>query len=87
MPPLMNSGICRGRDDLEGIRLLLVEAGAEEEISDDIGMLDDRAQRFMLSLPVVVAAPEARLARTRSLDPGVWWVAPVEAGGPEDGSA
>lgn len=78
--------LCRGRDDLEGIRLLLVEAGAAERISDDIAILDEAGERFMQSLPVVVAASEARLARVRSLDPGVWWVAPVEHDGPDNAS-
>jgi len=69
--------LCRGRDDVEGIRLLLVEAKVAERIADDIGILDQAGERFMQSLPVVVAGSDARLARARSLGPGDWWAAPV----------
>jgi len=65
---------CRARDDLEGVRLLLVVADADAAIGDMIRELDDEAMLIVRSLPVVLALDDERLRRVKTLDPDAWWV-------------
>jgi hypothetical protein len=72
--------LCRGRDDLEGVRLLLQEAGAGETVADAVGLLDEAGARFLGSVPVRLVIDDVRLREAAAFDPGAWWAAPARRG-------
>jgi hypothetical protein len=73
--------LCRGRDDVEGVRILLNEAGADDTVTDTVRFLDEAGSQFVRSLPVVLKVEDERLHRVASFDHGAWWVALAGSGG------
>lgn len=65
---------CRERDDVEGVRVLLAEAGGAGRIAAALSDLDEQGGRLIAELPVAVTLIDERLARARLL-PGAWWAA------------
>lgn len=77
--------LCHDREDLEGVRLLLAEAGAGEDLMAALDLLDSAGQDLMLGLPVRLREDDERLRRASELDPEAWWVVPaVEPLTPDD---
>jgi hypothetical protein len=68
--------LCRSRDDIEGVRILLNEAGASDRTSS-IEVLDTEAMLFMSSLPVRLRLEDERLRTVAVFDPDAWWVSVV----------
>lgn len=78
---------CRSRDELEGVRLLVAEAGGRDEMTLALDVLDVAGRDLMASLPVRLAMEDGHLRRARQLDPDAWWVMPVtEPPSPEEAS-
>jgi hypothetical protein len=65
--------LCQGRDDVEGVRILLNEAGAGAALAGAIRDLDDAGARLVRSLPVRLRIDDARLREVRALDEAAWW--------------
>jgi hypothetical protein len=68
--------LCRSRDDIEGIRILLNEAHAPERAAA-IQVLDADAILFMSSLPVKLTLDDERLRAVAGFDADAWWVSVV----------
>lgn len=64
---------CLRRDDVESVRLLLLEAGRWDETASLLGALDARASRFVESFPFQVTLDDERLRRAALRDPDAWW--------------
>jgi len=65
--------ICQGRDDVEGVRILLNEAGAGAAVAASVELLDVTGARFVQSLPVVLSIDDPRLREVARFDPTAWW--------------
>jgi hypothetical protein len=70
--------LCRARDDLEGVRVLLNETLAAERVASMTMVIDAAANRFVQSLPAELALGDTRLERVAILDPEAWWVRPLQ---------
>jgi hypothetical protein len=68
--------LCRARDDIEGIRILLNEAHAFERTAS-VQVLDQEAMLFMSSLPVTPRLDDERLRVVARFDPDAWWASVV----------
>jgi hypothetical protein len=64
--------ICRERDDLAGIQLVLVDAGTAEDFSSALSNLDEQAGRLAGRLGTT-KIPDVRLRRVALAEPGAWW--------------
>ncbi len=67
--------VCHRRDDLEGVRLLLLEAGAGDGLDEALRDTDRAGRSLRLSLNVAV--DDERLRRVALGDPGAWWGDPA----------
>jgi hypothetical protein len=67
--------LCRARDDVEGVRLLLNEAGAGGSVEHSVELLDEIGASFVRSLPVVLSIDDARLREVIRFDHTAWWAA------------
>lgn len=65
------------RDDLEGIRSLLLHTGDVEQLDEQLAAFDEAGRRFLRSLPRPVALWDARLRRVAQVDPSAWWADPA----------
>jgi hypothetical protein len=65
--------LCQGRDDLEGVRLLMEEAGAAGPLGSVVAALDRKAGPFVRSLPAHVGFDDEQIRRAAALDPEAWW--------------
>jgi len=67
--------VCTERDDLECIRLLLVEAKAGQRVTAGLDTLDRQGRSLLASIPGVISFPDERLMRAKLADPEAWWTA------------
>jgi hypothetical protein len=74
--------LCRRRDDLEGILLVLAEAGAGQRLARACGGFDRRAEIFSASIPARVSFQDEKLRRAWLGSPEAWW-ASFSAASPE----
>ncbi len=61
------------RDDLEGLRTLLLHTGEVDLLDADLADFDAKGRRFLGSLPRPVSVWDDRLRRVAQLDPTAWW--------------
>ncbi len=66
-------GICWGRDDVEGIRVLLREAQAGQVLAAALRAVDELGRAVRFSWPSEVDVHDDRLQRVSEADPGAWW--------------
>jgi hypothetical protein len=66
-------GICWDRDDVEGIRVLLREAGAGQALTAALRAVDEAGRAVRFSWPSDVDVHDERLQRISESDPGAWW--------------
>lgn len=71
--------LCRARDDLQGVRLLLIEAGAGRRIGASLPHLDAEGKLLLWSLPRVIAVEDEQLRRAAAAEPAAWWTRLVSA--------
>jgi hypothetical protein len=67
------SYLCQRRDDLESVRVLLHEAGADARLSEALRRLDREGELLRLALPWTDDLVDERASRIGSRDPGAWW--------------
>jgi len=65
--------LCHGRDDLEGIRLILSEGRSGERFDRALKALDEDCMRVVLSLPRDDLQIDDRMSRVGTLEPTAWW--------------
>jgi hypothetical protein len=65
--------LCWDRDDVEGIRVLLREAGAGEALTAALRAVDESGRAVRFSWPSDVDVHDERLQRISEADPGAWW--------------
>jgi hypothetical protein len=65
--------LCWDRDDVDGIRVLLREAGAGEALTSALRALDETGRAVRFSWPSDVDVHDERLQRISEADPGAWW--------------
>lgn len=71
-------GLFHLRDDLQGVWLLLREAGRGERLGSLLEALDREARRVLLAVPIwPEPASDQRLLRAIEVDPDGWWVEPA----------
>lgn len=68
---------CERREALEGVQLLLHEAGSGERVAAAVAALDARGARFVRSIPVLPLLASELLERAAEIDDDSWWCAPV----------
>jgi hypothetical protein len=66
-------GLCWDRDDVEGIRVLLREAGTGQTLATALRAVDDLGRAVRFSWPSEVDVHDDRLQRVSEADPGAWW--------------
>jgi hypothetical protein len=66
-------GLCWDRDDVEGIRVLLREAGAGQRLVAALRDVDEMGRAVRFSWPSEVDVHDDRLQRVSEADPGAWW--------------
>jgi hypothetical protein len=66
-------GLCWDRDDVEGIRVLLREAGAGQTLAAALRAVDELGRAVRFSWPSDVDVHDERLQRVSEADPGAWW--------------
>jgi hypothetical protein len=66
-------GLCWDRDDVEGIHVLLREAGAGQTLTTALRAVDDLGRAVRFSWPSEVDVHDDRLQRVSEADPGAWW--------------
>ena len=66
-------GLCWDRDDVEGIRVLLREAGGGQTLATALRAVDDLGRAVRFSWPSEVDVHDDRLQRVSEADPGAWW--------------
>jgi len=65
--------LCWDRDDVEGIRVLLREAGAGQALVSALRAIDDAGRAVRFSWPSEVDVHDDRLQLVSEADPGAWW--------------
>ena len=65
--------LCWDRDDVEGIRVLLREAGAGQALTAALRALDEAGRAVRFSWPSDADVHDERLQRISESDPGAWW--------------
>jgi hypothetical protein len=65
--------LCWDRDDVEGIRVLLREAGAGQALTAALRAVDEAGRAVRFSWPSDVDVHDERLQRISESDPGAWW--------------
>ena len=65
--------LCWDRDDVEGIRVLLREAGAGQALTAALRAVDEAGRAVRFSWPSDVDVHDERLQRISEADPGAWW--------------
>jgi hypothetical protein len=77
----------RARDDLEGVRTLLLEAGGSERLDAALRPVDQAGLALAARLPRGFRLRDERLRRIALGDPAAWWASGsgFERFGPPDG--
>ena len=65
--------VCWARDDVEGIRVLLREAGAGQALTAALRAVDEAGRAVRFSWPTEVDVHDERLQLISEADPGAWW--------------
>jgi hypothetical protein len=65
--------LCHARDDVEGVRLLLREAGAGKRLETALAALDEPARALVESLAATEPLDDERLRRVAAADHSAWW--------------
>jgi hypothetical protein len=65
--------LCHERDDLEGVRVLLREAGAGGQLEEALRETDASGRAVRFSWPREVDVDDERLRRAALSNPGAWW--------------
>jgi hypothetical protein len=65
--------LCWDRDDVDGIRVLLREAGAGEALTSALRAVDEAGRAVRFSWPSDVDVHDERLQQISEADPGAWW--------------
>lgn len=65
--------LCRSRDDLEGVTILLHEAGRGERLEAALAPVDDLGRRVAAGVPLRRVPRDERLRRAALNDPDAWW--------------
>jgi hypothetical protein len=65
--------LCWERDDVEGIRVLLYEAGAGRALAAALRAIDDVGRAVRFSWPSDIDVHDDRLQHVSEADPGAWW--------------
>lgn len=65
--------LCHERDDLEGVRVLLQEAGTGGNVGGALRRADEIGRAIRFSWPPGLDADDERLRRVSEGDPGAWW--------------
>jgi hypothetical protein len=65
--------VCHGRDDLEGVCILLREANASEVLLKPLAQLDDAGRMIRRVLPNVFVTGDERTRRASRVSPDSWW--------------
>ncbi len=65
--------LCWGRDDVEGVRVLLREAGTGDALAAVLRSVDTTGRAVRFSWPSEVDVHDARLQIVSEADPGAWW--------------
>lgn len=65
--------ICHSRDDLEGVALLLHEAGSGERLAPALERLDRAGRSARAGVPLAQVPRDERLRRAGLRDPDAWW--------------
>jgi hypothetical protein len=65
--------LCWDRDDVEGIRVLLREAGAGQRLAAALRRVDEVGRSVRFSWPSEVDVHDDRLQHVSEADPGAWW--------------
>ena len=68
--------LCLLRDDLQGVRALLWEAGDLGRLPAALAVLDRHGERIALNMPVL-ADPDTQLRKAARLERDAWWTLPV----------
>jgi hypothetical protein len=66
--------VCHRRDDLEGVRVLLAEAGSVTTLAEELNDLDVLGRKVAFDIPVASVPDDDRLIRSSTVDAGAWWV-------------
>lgn len=66
--------VCRARDDLEGVVLLLDSAGLSAQLAYALRSLDSHGEEVMWSIPELPMGHDEKLSRGLLASPGAWWV-------------
>lgn len=65
--------LCHERDDLEGVRVLLREAGVGDQLEAALREADSAGRAVRFSWPRDVDVDDERLRRAALSNPGAWW--------------
>jgi hypothetical protein len=65
--------LCHERDDLEGVRVLLREAGAGARLEEALHHADASGRAARFSWPREIDVDDERLRRAALSNPGAWW--------------
>lgn len=65
--------LCHRRDDIEGVRVLLREAGAGGALEEVLAEADRSGRAVRINLDGTVSAADERLRRVALGDPSAWW--------------
>jgi hypothetical protein len=65
--------ICWDRDDVEGVRVLLREAGSGQALAGVLRSVDEAGRAVRFSWPSDVDVHDVRLQQISEADPGAWW--------------
>jgi hypothetical protein len=73
------AAVFRERDDLEGVRVLLAEAGAGASLARALARVDALGRELLRALPRWAGAgKDERLRRAVAINPEGWWTIPVD---------
>jgi hypothetical protein len=67
--------VCHGRDDLEGVCILLHEASAAEVLQKPLARLDHTGRMVCSVIPRKFVTGDERIRRARRVSPESWWSA------------
>jgi len=66
------------REAVEGVSMVLHEAGADSRLREALDALDQKAEALIDSIPVVLRIDDEHLRRAAGTDPTAWWARLLE---------